>query len=104
MGRPYSEERMSKADSIRERMEAALNRIETAVEKAEKRREAASGLGELDPGAAAERVATAEADSARLQGELEILEGNHAALREITDTVSERLDSAIGELRAVLES
>ncbi len=88
---------MNKADSIKERLEAALDRIETAVEAVEQRREMAGESGEFE----ARRAA--EADKARLQGELETLKGEHAEFREITDTVSQRLDAAIGELRAVLE-
>ncbi len=94
---------MGKAETIRKRLEAAIDRVETALEAAERRREAARESDGLDSDEAAGRLADADAKSARLSGELETLEGEHAALREIADTVSDRLDKAIGELRTVLE-
>ncbi len=94
---------MSRAEEITERLAAALDRIEGAVTAAEARRDAAGEIGDIDEGAAAERVAAAEAERARLAGELEALQSEHVTLRETTDAVSERLDAAIGELRTVLE-
>ncbi len=50
-----------------------------------------------------EAALEARADGSRLAQELAAVRSRNAALREVTEGVSERLDGAIDRIRAVLE-
>lgn len=95
---------MANVESAKQRLEQAVNRLETAV-------------GSLSGGDSG-KVAALEKDRARLQAELAALQTKHdaltsrftesqdaqAALEKVIDKVSERLDTTIGRLKAVLDS
>ncbi len=69
--------------------------IPTLVERAQK---------QLDEAVARlEAALEARADGSRLAQELAAVRSRNAALREVTEGVSERLDGAIDRIRAVLE-
>ena len=92
----------SELNAASERLDQALARL-------------AAGL--KDTREQAERVGTLESERARLAGELEALQGerdrlakqldttehNYAALEKTADTVVERLDSTIDQLKTVLD-
>jgi prefoldin subunit 5 len=90
---------MANIDAIRQRLDQALARIEKALEN------------NLEAGRrAAKSVSTQSADMQalkaqcdRLKGELETIRGEYASLKQLTDTVSGRLDRAIDELQIALE-
>lgn len=93
---------MANPEAIKQRLEQALGRIESAIEshlEAARRVEAAvSATAERD-----DEVRTLQAQCERLRGELESMQGEYASLKRLTETVSGRLDKAIGELQTVLE-
>jgi len=66
-----------------EQLDAAIDRLETAVEK---------------------RLGRDRAERERLNDELKGLRQNHVTLQSEARTVSSRLDSAIGRLRSILET
>lgn len=95
---------MANVEQAKQRLEQAVNRLETAV-------------GSLAGGGDG-KAAALEKERARLQAELQALQTKHddltqrfsesqdaqAALEKVIDKVSERLDSTIGRLKAVLDS
>ena len=95
---------MANVETAKQRLEQAVNRLETAV-------------GSISGGDGG-KVAALEKDRARLQAELAALQTRHdeltqrftesqdaqASLEKVIDKVSERLDTTIGRLKAVLDS
>ncbi len=77
----------SKVERARVRLNAAVARLETALAQQAGSTPSASG-DEVQTGVQA--------------GELEALRGENSRLREINETVSTRLDGAIGRLNAVI--
>jgi hypothetical protein len=73
---------MSSLMTALEQLDAALDRLETAVEAS---------------------VTKNSAERDRLAEELRALRANHTALQSEARTVSTRLDAAIGRLKAMLE-
>ncbi len=73
----------SKVERARVRLDAAVARLEKALEQ----------QGGSTPSASGDEVQTRE---------LEALRGENSRLREINETVSARLDGAIGRLNAVI--
>jgi len=74
---------MSRVMNALEQLDAAIERLETAVEK---------------------RLGRDRAERERLNDELKGLRQNHVTLQSEARTVSSRLDSAIGRLRSILET
>jgi predicted nucleic acid-binding Zn-ribbon protein len=74
---------MSRVMNALEQLDAAIERLETAVEK---------------------RLGRDRAERERLNEELKGLRQNHVTLQSEARTVSGRLDSAIGRLRSILET
>ena len=66
-----------------EQLDAAIDRLETAVDK---------------------RLGRDRAERERLNDELKGLRQNHVTLQSEARTVSSRLDAAIGRLRSILEA
>jgi len=85
---------MSRLELAQERFRAALGTLENA----------ADSVGEnLDSAArASDRLAQADAERERLLARVAELEEQLAALSGITQDVENRLDGAIGEIRAAL--
>lgn len=73
---------MSRAMEALEQLDAAIGRLEAAVDK---------------------RLGKERAERDRLNDELKNLRQNHVTLQGEARTVSSRLDAAIGRLRSVLE-
>ena len=73
---------MSRLMTALEQLDAALDRLEAALEA---------------------RLEKEAADRERLSEELRSLKANHSALQSEARTVSTRLDAAIGRLKAMLE-
>lgn len=93
---------MPNLSAIAERMDQALTRIEAAIEANLRNAAEASG------GAAALAASSAEVEALkgecdRLRAELETIRAEHASLRQLADTVSARIDKAVGELQTALE-
>jgi multidrug resistance efflux pump len=86
---------MSKNSNAGERLEQAVERLEAAVAKS------AASTSERDQNVGAE-LATLKADNERLSAALKMVEADYAALRQVTDTVSSRLDGTIGALQSML--
>lgn len=98
---------MSEVDDAKGRLESALVRLDKILE---------AGAAEAGPKAAA-RIADLETEAAELKAEIASLQAqnkdlgdqisqartSYAALEEVADAVSSRLDSAIGGIRAVIE-
>ena len=74
---------MSQIMNALEQLDAAIERLETAVEK---------------------RLGRDRVERERLNDELKGLRQNHVTLQSEARTVSSRLDAAIGRLRAILET
>jgi predicted nucleic acid-binding Zn-ribbon protein len=74
---------MSRVMNALEQLDAAIDRLETAVEK---------------------RLGRDRAERERLNDELKGLRQNHVTLQSEARTVSSRLDAAIGRLRSILET
>ena len=74
---------MSRVMNALEQLDAAIDRLETAVEK---------------------RLGRDRAERVRLNDELKGLRQNHVTLQSEARTVSSRLDAAIGRLRSILET
>jgi predicted nucleic acid-binding Zn-ribbon protein len=74
---------MSRVMNALEQLDAAIERLETAVEK---------------------RMGRDRVERERLNDELKGLRQNHVTLQSEARTVSSRLDAAIGRLRAILET
>ena len=89
---------MATLEAIRQRLDRALGRIEGAIEK---HLVAARQAG--DAAARDTELQSLKAQCDRLRGELESIRKEYASLKQLTDTVSGRLDKAVGELQSVLE-
>jgi predicted nucleic acid-binding Zn-ribbon protein len=74
---------MSRVMNALEQLDAAIERLETAVEK---------------------RLGRDRVERERLNDELKGLRQNHVTLQSEARSVSSRLDAAIGRLRAILET
>ena len=74
---------MSRVMNALEQLDAAIQRLETAVEK---------------------RLGRDRVERERLNDELKGLRQNHVTLQSEARTVSSRLDAAIGRLRSILET
>jgi predicted nucleic acid-binding Zn-ribbon protein len=74
---------MSRVMNALEQLDAAIDRLEAAVEK---------------------RIGRDRAERERLNDELKGLRQNHVTLQSEARTVSSRLDAAIGRLRSILET
>jgi predicted nucleic acid-binding Zn-ribbon protein len=74
---------MSRVMNALEQLDAAIDRLEAAVDK---------------------RIGRDRAERERLSDELKGLRQNHVALQSEARTVSSRLDAAIGRLRSILET
>lgn len=74
---------MSQIMNALDQLNAAIDRLETAVDK---------------------RLAKDRADRERMGDELKNLRQNHVTLQSEARTVSSRLDAAIGRLRSLLEA
>jgi predicted nucleic acid-binding Zn-ribbon protein len=74
---------MSRVMNALEQLDAAIERLETAVEK---------------------RLGRDRVERERLNDELKGLRQNHVTLQSEARTVSSRLDAAIGRLRSILET
>lgn len=74
---------MSRVMNALEQLNAALERLETAVDK---------------------RLAKDRTDRERMSDELKSLRQHHVTLQSEARTVSSRLDAAIGRLRSILEA
>jgi predicted nucleic acid-binding Zn-ribbon protein len=74
---------MSRVMNALEQLDAAIDRLEAAVEK---------------------RLGRDRVERERLNDELKGLRQNHVTLQSEARTVSSRLDAAIGRLRAILET
>jgi predicted nucleic acid-binding Zn-ribbon protein len=74
---------MSRVMNALEQLDAAIDRLEAAVEK---------------------RIGRDRAERERLNDELKGLRQNHVTLQSEARTVSSRLDAAIGRLRSILEA
>jgi predicted nucleic acid-binding Zn-ribbon protein len=86
---------MSKFDSAMASFAEALGTLETSVNRGIQRQTGANGL---------ERELSAlRQDRARLAQELDGVKSEAKALEGVTDEVSERLDTAIRDIRSVLE-
>jgi seryl-tRNA synthetase len=83
-------ERMTRLDDATKRLERAIARLENAVNA----RDNDAGAG----------PAGATGDDGQLREELEAARQEQSELKAVSREVSERLDSAISRLRAVLES
>jgi cell division protein FtsB len=83
------------------RLNLAADRLGTALEALETRL-AATGAAAVDVAQLQGRIAELEAERDRLLAQLAALEDENAALSGVTEEVEERLDGAIGEIRAAL--
>jgi hypothetical protein len=83
------------------RLELAANRLKTALEALESRSAGQAAMTVQADGLAG-RVAELEAERERLLLQVAALEVEVAALSGVTEEVEERLDGAIGEIRAAL--
>jgi chromosome segregation ATPase len=82
------------------RLELAAERLKSALESLDAAVAAPAGTG--DDGRLRARVAELEAERERLLTRIAALEDELAAMSGVTEEVEERLDGAIGEIRAVL--
>ena len=86
---------MSRLDATLERFSQALDDLEASINRRLQRRIAAEHL---------EKELTAlREDRARLAQELDAVKAETKALEGVTDEVSHRLDTAIRDIRSVLE-
>lgn len=83
------------------RLELAADRLKTALEALESRAPGHGALAEHSDGLD-RRVAELESERERLLMQVAALEDELAALSGVTEEVEERLDGAIGEIRAAL--
>jgi chromosome segregation ATPase len=83
------------------RLELAANRLKTALDTLE-RQAAGTRDASADAGRLQARVAELEAERERLLTQVATLEDEISALSGVTEEVEERLDGAIGEIRAAL--
>ena len=83
------------------RLNLAADRLKTALDAAEGRL-ASGAAGPADTAGLTARIAELEAEREQLLAQLAALEDENAALSGATEEVEERLDGAIGEIRAAL--
>ena len=86
---------MSRLQNAGERLEIALAALEQAVESRLARSQANALSGESEN-------AAAQARSEEMRAELDALKYDYDVLAQATETVSQRLDGAVGQLRLVL--
>ncbi len=86
---------MSRLDSAMASFSEALENLETSVNRGIQRQVAADGLES--------ELSALRQDRARLAQELDSMKSEAKALEGVTDEVSQRLDSAIRDIRSVLE-
>ena len=85
---------MATIEQARGRIEAALDRLEAAVEHA-----AGAGSGQR---AASDELSGVRADRDRLAAELAALQQRYDDLKALTDTATHRLDQTIARVRVML--
>jgi chromosome segregation ATPase len=85
---------MSRLDLAAERLKTALESLDLAL--------ATQGAGAAQAANLQGRVAELESERERLLEKLAALEEEFASLSGVTEDVEERLDGAIGEIRAAL--
>jgi len=85
---------MSRLDLAADRLKTALERLDTALGTVQ--------AGAADAANLQGRVAELESERERLLEKVAVLEDELAALSGVTEEVEERLDGAIGEIRAAL--
>jgi len=83
------------------RLELAADRLKTALDALDAQLTEGAVVS-ADIGRLAARVAELEAERERLLAQLAELEGENAVLSGATEEVEQRLDGAIGEIRAAL--
>jgi len=83
------------------RLELASDRLKQALDALDGKL-AAGAAASADAARLAVRVAELEAERERLLAQVAALEEENAALSGVTEEVEERLDGAIGEIRAAL--
>jgi len=83
------------------RLELAADRLKTALDALDSRLTAGASAS-ADVGRLGARVAELEAERERLLAQVSALEEENAALSGVTEDVEQRLDGAIGEIRAAL--
>ena len=85
---------MSRLDQARDRLAAALESLEKTSQK---QADLAAGAAQMKP-----RIAALEGERERLLARVAELEEELASLSSLTNEVENRLDGAIGEIRAAL--
>jgi len=85
---------MSRLDLAADRLKSALESLDRAL--------LAQGAGAAEAANLQGRVAELESERERLLEKMAALEDELAALSGVTEDVEERLDGAIGEIRAAL--
>ncbi len=86
---------MSRLDATLERFSQALDTLEATINRRLQRQIASEHLEQ--------ELAALREDRARLAQELDTIKAESKALEGVTDEVSHRLDTAIRDIRAVLE-
>ena len=81
------------------RLELAADRLKTALDALERK---AMGAQDAETATLRSRLAELEAEREHLLTQVSALEDELAALSGVTEEVEERLDGAIGEIRAAL--
>lgn len=97
---------MSQTEAATQRVTQAIDRLTGALEKVRQRAEAAeSRAKEQESGAAAlqDALAAERGEKERLAAELSAVAEDRDRLKALTDSVSDRLEQAIGQLEAALE-
>ena len=87
---------MSKLEQSLERFSKAIDAVEAAMNRKLQRTKAVDALQQ--------EIAALRQDRARLAEELDELKAETRALEGVTDQVASRLDTAIRDIRAVLEN
>lgn len=87
---------MTNTEAAKARLESAVGRLESAVGKMQARRPATDETAQLSSELQALRD-----ERERLLRELDTIRADYRKLREVTATVSNRLDHAIGDLKAM---
>ena len=87
---------MTNTEAAKARLESAVGRLESAVGKMQARRPATDETSRLSSELQALRD-----ERERLLRELDTIRADYRKLREVTATVSNRLDHAIGDLKAM---
>ena len=84
------------------RLHKAFDRLESAA-RALKDRAQGDGAGAgSDPGSDNAALDALRAERDRLAGELETMRKDHAALEQVTETASTRIDAAVARLKSTL--